>query len=127
MIGQSSNAIWKLFFMTYNRLEAKVIPGEHCRFCGEEFLPLVKTRCCDQWVCCDTNFISIRGGGYCQFEHEHYSACYFHYNEAGKPGYFKQQLRVYGRKGLPCVQCQKPLAEIRLANRSTVFCSDCQK
>ena len=67
--------------MTYNRLEAKSIPGEHCRFCGEEFLPLVKTRCCDQWVCCDTNFISIRGGGYCQFEHEHYSVCYFHYNE----------------------------------------------
>ena len=37
VVGQSSNAIWKLFFMTYNRLEAKVIPGEHCRFCGEEF------------------------------------------------------------------------------------------
>ena len=48
-------------------------------------------------------------------------------NEAGKPGYFKQQLRVYGRKGLPCVQCQQPLTEIRLANRSTVFCSDCQR
>ena len=47
-------------------------------------------------------------------------------NEAGKPGYFKQQLRVYGRKGLPCVQCQLP-AETRLANRSTVFCSDCQR
>ena len=48
-------------------------------------------------------------------------------NEAGKPGYFKQQLRVYGRKGLPCVHCQQPLTEIRLANRSTVFCSNCQR
>ncbi len=48
-------------------------------------------------------------------------------NEAGKPGYFKQQLKVYGRKGLPCIHCQRPLNEIRLANRSTVFCSDCQR
>ena len=48
-------------------------------------------------------------------------------NEAGKPGYFKQQLKVYGRKGLLCVHCQQPLTEIRLANRSTVFCSDCQR
>jgi formamidopyrimidine-DNA glycosylase len=48
-------------------------------------------------------------------------------NESGKPGYFKQQLSVYGRAGLPCVHCQQPLIEIRLANRSTVFCSDCQR
>jgi formamidopyrimidine-DNA glycosylase len=48
-------------------------------------------------------------------------------NEAGNPGYFKQQLRVYGRSGLPCIQCQQPLTEIRITNRSTVFCSHCQK
>jgi formamidopyrimidine-DNA glycosylase len=48
-------------------------------------------------------------------------------NEAGKPGYFQQQLRVYGRAGLPCVTCQQPLTEIRIANRSTVFCGDCQQ
>ncbi|UOA10640.1 bifunctional DNA-formamidopyrimidine glycosylase/DNA-(apurinic or apyrimidinic site) lyase [Methylobacter sp. S3L5C] len=47
-------------------------------------------------------------------------------NEAGKPGYFKQQLKVYGRKGLLCVDCLQPLTEIRLTNRSTVFCSSCQ-
>lgn len=47
-------------------------------------------------------------------------------NEAGNPGYFKQQLRVYGREGLPCVHCQQLLKEIRLANRSTIFCSHCQ-
>ena len=48
-------------------------------------------------------------------------------NEAGNPGYFKQQLRVYGRGGQPCVNCLAPLTEIRLANRTTVFCGHCQK
>jgi formamidopyrimidine-DNA glycosylase len=48
-------------------------------------------------------------------------------NEAGKPGYFQQQLRVYGRAGLPCTNCQQPLNETRLSNRSTVFCSHCQR
>lgn len=48
-------------------------------------------------------------------------------NENGKPGYFKQQLKVYGRAGLACVDCQQPLIEQRLANRSTVFCRICQQ
>ncbi|WP_027149769.1 bifunctional DNA-formamidopyrimidine glycosylase/DNA-(apurinic or apyrimidinic site) lyase [Methylobacter tundripaludum] len=48
-------------------------------------------------------------------------------NEAGKPGYFQQQLKVYGRAGLPCVGCNQPLTEIRIANRSTVFCGGCQR
>ncbi|WP_105166812.1 bifunctional DNA-formamidopyrimidine glycosylase/DNA-(apurinic or apyrimidinic site) lyase [Pseudoalteromonas sp. T1lg23B] len=45
----------------------------------------------------------------------------------GKPGYFAQQLLVYGRKGKPCVQCQSLLQEIRLGQRSTVYCAQCQK
>lgn len=45
----------------------------------------------------------------------------------GKPGYFAQQLLVYGRRGLPCVSCGKALAEIRLGQRSTVFCAVCQQ
>lgn len=44
----------------------------------------------------------------------------------GKPGYFKQSLSVYGRGGEPCVTCHKPLREIRLGQRSTVYCTDCQ-
>ena len=48
-------------------------------------------------------------------------------NEAGNPGYFKQQLRVYGRAGLPCITCLQTLSEVRLANRSTVFCKACQR
>jgi hypothetical protein len=30
--------------MTYNRMEAKPIAGEHCRFCGDAQAPLVKTK-----------------------------------------------------------------------------------
>jgi formamidopyrimidine-DNA glycosylase len=48
-------------------------------------------------------------------------------NSDGKPGYFKQQLKVYGRAGLACTVCQKNLIEIRLNNRSTVFCKTCQR
>ena len=44
----------------------------------------------------------------------------------GKPGYFKQTLRVYDRAGQPCVGCKGPLTEIRLGQRSTVFCKLCQ-
>ncbi len=48
-------------------------------------------------------------------------------NEAGNPGYFKQQLRVYGRANMPCKQCLQPLTEVRISNRSTVFCRHCQR
>jgi formamidopyrimidine-DNA glycosylase len=44
----------------------------------------------------------------------------------GKPGYFKQQLFVYGRAGLECKQCEKALTEIRQNGRSSVFCANCQ-
>ena len=44
----------------------------------------------------------------------------------GKPGYFKQQLNVYGRAGEPCYVCKKTLQEVRQNNRSSVFCSQCQ-
>jgi hypothetical protein len=67
--------------MTYNRMEAKPIAGEHCRFCGDAEAPLVKTPCCEQWICCDTAFVSLRGGGYCQVEQERFSLCYSHYQD----------------------------------------------
>jgi formamidopyrimidine-DNA glycosylase len=44
----------------------------------------------------------------------------------GKPGYFAQELLVYGRKGEPCTICEAPLSEIKLGQRSTVFCGNCQ-
>ena len=45
----------------------------------------------------------------------------------GKPGYFQQSLNVYGCGGAPCPQCGKRLKEVRLGQRSTVFCSFCQR
>jgi formamidopyrimidine-DNA glycosylase len=47
-------------------------------------------------------------------------------NSEGKPGYFKQQLLAYGRGGLPCLRCQTIMIELRLAQRATVFCPQCQ-
>lgn len=44
----------------------------------------------------------------------------------GKPGYFQQQLFVYGRGNKPCKYCTETLKEIRMNNRSTVFCPKCQ-
>lgn len=45
----------------------------------------------------------------------------------GKPGYFAQQLNVYGRGGEPCRTCGTTLKEIRQAQRTTVYCPSCQK
>lgn len=45
----------------------------------------------------------------------------------GRPGYFAQALRVYGRAGAPCTGCGAPLREVRLAGRSTVYCPRCQR
>ncbi|MDR0779310.1 MAG: bifunctional DNA-formamidopyrimidine glycosylase/DNA-(apurinic or apyrimidinic site) lyase [Pseudomonadales bacterium] len=45
----------------------------------------------------------------------------------GKPGYFQQALQVYGRGGEHCRVCSAVLKEIRLGQRSTVYCSRCQK
>jgi formamidopyrimidine-DNA glycosylase len=45
----------------------------------------------------------------------------------GKPGYFKQELLVYGRGGEPCSECGKRLKEVRMTDRTTVYCVDCQK
>ena len=45
----------------------------------------------------------------------------------GRPGYFKQQLNVYGRAGMPCPVCQELLRELRQNNRTTVYCRFCQR
>lgn len=45
----------------------------------------------------------------------------------GKPGYFAQELNVYGRGSKACKNCNKPLTEKKLNQRSTVFCTLCQK
>lgn len=45
----------------------------------------------------------------------------------GSPGYFQQNYFVYDREGEPCRRCAAPLRMIRLGQRSTFFCSACQR
>jgi len=45
----------------------------------------------------------------------------------GKPGYFQQKLKVYDRKDEACLNCKKPIKQITLGQRSTFYCSNCQK
>ena len=48
------------------------------------------------------------------------------YSSDGKPGYFAQSLKVYGREGEPCVACGAQIR--RLARgRSTFYCPRCQR
>jgi formamidopyrimidine-DNA glycosylase len=47
--------------------------------------------------------------------------------EDGRPGYFVQELKVYGRGGLPCLACGATLKETRQGQRSTVYCPRCQR
>ena len=47
-------------------------------------------------------------------------------NPDSAPGYFKIELKVYGRGNEECLRCGKTLKEIRMNNRSTVFCPNCQ-
>jgi formamidopyrimidine-DNA glycosylase len=45
----------------------------------------------------------------------------------GNPGYFSIQLKVYGKNGEPCPRCNMKLKSLRIAQRSTIYCSMCQK
>ena len=45
----------------------------------------------------------------------------------GTPGYFAQQLLVYGREGDPCQRCQHPVSQRTIGQRSTFWCSQCQQ
>ena len=47
-------------------------------------------------------------------------------NSKGNPGYFQQELTVYGREGKNCLICQHVLELVRVNNRSTVYCPQCQ-
>jgi formamidopyrimidine-DNA glycosylase len=48
-------------------------------------------------------------------------------NSEGRPGYFAQKLRVYGRAGQKCQTCDTLIKQIKLGQRSTYFCPGCQK
>jgi formamidopyrimidine-DNA glycosylase len=44
----------------------------------------------------------------------------------GKPGEFQDELKVYGRRGLPCRRCRTPIESVRFQGRTTYFCPKCQ-
>lgn len=44
----------------------------------------------------------------------------------GKPGYFAQELQVYGRQGAPCRVCGTPVSAGKHGQRSTYWCRRCQ-
>jgi formamidopyrimidine-DNA glycosylase len=45
----------------------------------------------------------------------------------GAPGYFEQELFVYGRAGEPCKGCGTPIRAITLGQRTTFYCPRCQR
>jgi formamidopyrimidine-DNA glycosylase len=45
----------------------------------------------------------------------------------GEGGYFQLEANVYGREGEPCRVCAAPIKMIRQGQRSTFYCSGCQK
>ncbi len=45
----------------------------------------------------------------------------------GKKGSYIQQLKVYGRNGQKCLNCNNKLLKIKIAGRSTVYCPHCQQ
>jgi formamidopyrimidine-DNA glycosylase len=45
----------------------------------------------------------------------------------GAPGYFRQRLYVYERKGRPCRRCGTAVKALTQGQRSTYYCPSCQK
>ncbi len=45
----------------------------------------------------------------------------------GKPGYFAQELQVYGKAGQPCPICGELIVEMKIGQRNTFYCDHCQR
>jgi formamidopyrimidine-DNA glycosylase len=48
-------------------------------------------------------------------------------NADGEPGYFRQKLFVYERDGMACRLCKAPIKQFTQGQRSTYWCSVCQR
>ena len=44
----------------------------------------------------------------------------------GKPGEYQNELKVYGRRGLPCRRCRTPIETVKYGGRNSFFCPQCQ-
>ncbi|MDK1682632.1 bifunctional DNA-formamidopyrimidine glycosylase/DNA-(apurinic or apyrimidinic site) lyase [Acinetobacter terrestris] len=47
-------------------------------------------------------------------------------NAMGENGYFQQTLLAYGRAGEMCINCETTLENLKLGQRASVFCPQCQ-
>lgn len=47
-------------------------------------------------------------------------------NESGEPGYFAQELLVYGRAGQPCRICGSQVRTRQIGQRTSAYCPRCQ-
>jgi len=45
----------------------------------------------------------------------------------GKPGYFRIQLKVYGKAGETCEKCSAKIRSVRIGQRNTFYCPRCQR
>lgn len=45
----------------------------------------------------------------------------------GSPGYFQQQLNVYGRAGQACPHCSQTIRQQSIGQRASYYCPHCQK
>ncbi|WP_017222429.1 bifunctional DNA-formamidopyrimidine glycosylase/DNA-(apurinic or apyrimidinic site) lyase [Moritella dasanensis] len=45
----------------------------------------------------------------------------------GKPGYFVQELQVYGKAGKPCPKCAEEIKAVKIGQRNTFYCNQCQR
>ena len=48
-------------------------------------------------------------------------------NPDGEPGYFEQELFVYGRQDEPCKVCGTSIKAVRFGQRTTFYCPKCQR
>ncbi len=44
----------------------------------------------------------------------------------GEPGTYGAELKVYGRAGLPCRRCRTPIESVKISQRTSFYCPQCQ-
>jgi formamidopyrimidine-DNA glycosylase len=44
----------------------------------------------------------------------------------GQPGEYQRELKVYGRLGLPCRRCRTPIQSVKISQRNSYYCPQCQ-
>ena len=44
----------------------------------------------------------------------------------GEPGAYQNELKVYGRAGLPCRRCRTPIETVKISQRTSYYCPQCQ-